>query len=361
MLYRTARSITFVTNNFINNERSYLFKRNFASKLIFNEYGNPVDVVKKITVTVPEPSSDEVLVEVLSSPVNPVDINIIQGKYPVKKIFPAVPGSEAVGKVIKVGKYVKDFKEGDHVVPLEYNLGTWTTHMVLSKSIIKMVPNSLPVAEAAILITNPPTAYRMLKDFVKLKKGDTVIQNAANSSCGQLILQLCKMWGINSVNVIRDRPNISELKQQLKTLGATHVLTEEEFRTTDIFKSGTVPKPKLALNCVGGQSSTELLRKLDQNGTLVTYGGMSMQPVKIPVSALIFKNISFVGFSVNIWNSKTDIKERNRMLDELICMFMNGDLKIPPFRAVGLDNFQEALEAGLLNKSGKKYLLEINK
>lgn len=52
----------------------------------------------------------------------------------------------------------------------------------------------------------------MLRDFVPLKPGDTVIQNGANSAVGQMVIQLCKIWKYNTVNIVRDRPNIHELK-----------------------------------------------------------------------------------------------------------------------------------------------------
>lgn len=71
-------------------------------------------------------------------------------------------------------------------------------------------------------------------------------------------------------------------------MGATEVLTEEEMRTSTIFKD-KLPKPKLAFNCVGGKSALEILRHLDKNGVMVTYGGMSREPVTVPTSALIFK------------------------------------------------------------------------
>jgi trans-2-enoyl-CoA reductase len=61
------------------------------------------------------------------------------------------------------------------------------------------------------------------------------------------------------------------------------------FRTTTIFKDGTCPAPKLGLNCVGGKSASELIRKLGQKGVMVTYGGMSREPVTVPTSLLIFK------------------------------------------------------------------------
>jgi len=80
------------------------------------------------------------------------------------------------------------------------------------------------------MTVNPCTAYRMLRDFVNLSKGSTVIQNGANSAAGQSVIQLCRAWGITTVNVVRNRDNIDELKDFLTNLGASYVLTEEELR-----------------------------------------------------------------------------------------------------------------------------------
>lgn len=67
------------------------------------------------------------------------------------------------------------------------------------------VSSSVPVEFAATLQVNPPTAYRMLKDFVHLRPGDTVIQNGANSAVGQAVIQLAAAWGVNTINVVRSR------------------------------------------------------------------------------------------------------------------------------------------------------------
>lgn len=63
-----------------------------------------------------------------------------------------------------------------------------------------------------MLNVNPCTAYRMLKDYVPLKPGDLILQNGGNSAVGQNVIQLCKIWGIRSVNVVRNRPEIAHLK-----------------------------------------------------------------------------------------------------------------------------------------------------
>lgn len=83
-------------------------------------------------------------------------------------------------------------------------------------------------------------------------------------------------------------------------------MTEEELRTTNIFKNQDqdLSKPKLGLNCVGGPNALEMLRHLENNGTMVTYGGMSREPVTIPTSALIFKNLKIKGFWMTRWSKE---------------------------------------------------------
>ena len=76
---------------------------------------------------------------------------------------------------------------------------------------------------------------------------------------------------LNVVNIVRKRDNLDELTAYLNTLGAKHVYTEDILRkadlTTDIWKH--IPKPKLALNCVGGKATTDMIRLLDKDSVMV--------------------------------------------------------------------------------------------
>lgn len=174
----------------------------------------------------------------LAAPVNPADINTIQGVYPIKPRLPSIPGNEGVGKIEAVGQGVKSLAVGDVVLPKEIAWGTWRTHAVCEADQLLKITPDVDVVAAATMSVNPCTAYRMLKDFVPMEKGDVVIQNGANSACGQSVIQLAKAWGYVSVNVVRNRPDIEDLKNRLKNLGADHVLTEEEVPATKIFKEG---------------------------------------------------------------------------------------------------------------------------
>ncbi|XP_016399627.1 trans-2-enoyl-CoA reductase, mitochondrial [Sinocyclocheilus rhinocerous] len=267
--------------------------------------------------------------------------------YAILPELPAVGGNEGVAQVIEVGDKVKTLKLGDWVIPRDAGIGTWRTAAVLKADDLVTLPKDIPVLSAATLGVNPCTAFRMLTDFEELKPGDTVIQNAANSGVGHAVIQIAAAKGIQTINVIRDRPELQQLSDRLTALGATHVITEETLRRPEmkeLFKS--CPRPKLALNGVGGKSATELLRHLQSGGSMVTYGGMAKQPVTVPVSALIFKDVKIRGFWVTQWkrDNKHDEDTLRNMLDELCILIRAGKLSAPACTEVSLQDFRKALE-----------------
>lgn len=332
-----------------------------AKSLKYSQFGEPPDVLKICEETINEPVNNEVLVKIIAAPINPADINTIQGKYPVKPDFPAIGGNECVGEVIAVGPKVTNIKSGDHVVPFATGLGTWTSYAKYSEDKLFAIPKDISIPMAATITVNPCTAYRMLKDFIQLKPGDTVIQNGANSAVGQSVHQLCKAWNINSIGIVRDRKEIADLKNYLKNLGATEVLTEDEIRTTDIFKSKKLQKPILALNCVGGKNATEITRHLNNGGYMITYGGMSREPVTVTTASLIFKDITFKGYWMTRWTKENfNSDERSKMFNDLFSLIRSGNFKEPIHEMISLSNYKTAMEAVVNFKgfTGKKFILD---
>ncbi|XP_076621133.1 enoyl-[acyl-carrier-protein] reductase, mitochondrial [Colletes latitarsis] len=352
-----------ISTNFTSiRQMSMAINADSVKSLFYKEYGEPADVLHIKKQTINQPENDQVSVKWLLAPVNPADINTIQGKYPSKPPLPAIPGNEGVGEVIAVGSNVNNLSVGDRVVPNGSNLGTWRTHATYNSKELMKIPKDVGTIEASMLNVNPCTAYRMLKDFVSLNPGDTVIQNGGNSAVGQLVIQLCKIWNYKTVSVVRDRPNIQELKDQLTSLGADEILTEAEIRNTQIFKSKKLPSPRLALNCICGQNALEVMRHLAHGGIMVTYGGMSREPLTVPTSALIFKDITLKGFWVTEWTKKNmHSKERIDMFNELGLLFKDKKLKAPPHKLVPFCQFHEAVMNALNidGKTGVKYILDM--
>ncbi|KAF9191661.1 mitochondrial 2-enoyl thioester reductase [Haplosporangium sp. Z 767] len=335
-----------------------------ATALVYSTYGRPTEVLKVLRHTLEPPGEDSVQIQFLASPINPADINQVEGVYPLKppmttqlynshshsssissdpKDRPpvAVGGNEGVAKVTKVGpKAGHLLKVGDWVVMGTAGLGTWRTHgnfkandLTKVRSVEKMNEggdsSSLDVVQLATLTVNPCTAYRMLRDFKELSPGDFIIQNGANSGVGEAVIQLAKPLGVKTINIIRNRPGHEQVAERLKQLGATHILTDDQLgklETKELVKSWVQDQEvKLGFNCVGGKPTTEMARLLSKNGHLITYGAMSRQPLILPASLQIFKNIHASGFWLTAWNDQHSNAERQEMIDCVLQVMKKGE------------------------------------
>ncbi|KAM5247120.1 enoyl-[acyl-carrier-protein] reductase, mitochondrial [Ctenodactylus gundi] len=316
--------------------------------LIYGSHGDPAKVVELKNLEPAAVGGSDVRVRMLAAPINPSDINMIQGNYGLLPKLPAVGGNEGVGQVVAVGSSVTRLKPGDWVIPANAGLGTWRTEAVFSEEALIEIPSDIPLQSAATLGVNPCTAYRMLVDFEQLQPGDSVIQNASNSGVGQAVIQIAAALGLRTINVVRDRPDIQKLTDRLKDLGAEHVITEEELRkpeTKTLLKD--VPQPRLALNCVGGKSSTELLRHLAPGGTMVTYGGMAKQPVIASVSLLIFKDLKLQGFWLSQWKKNHGPDKFKGLILTLCDLIRQGQLTAPACSEIPLQDYQRALQTSM--------------
>lgn len=294
------------TNNYNIFIRRYSSLPTESKVLRFYEYGEPNRVLKLETEKIPTLKDSEVLLKMIGAPIHPADLNTISGTYGKNLHLPAVPGIEGVGEVIAVGSSVSNLVVSDWVVPAKGDLGTWRTHLVASEKDLIPISNQfkldLGYEKAATISVNPVTAHCLLHNFVKLEKGDVIIQNAGNSAVATFVAQKAEKLGVKTITVIRARDDYEEIVEKLKQRGS-YMVVHERFVQLMEFKKliADLPKPKLALDAVGGANALELARHLGPNGTMVTYGGLSRKPIQIPSSLLIFKNIQLRGFWLSQW------------------------------------------------------------
>ncbi|HWL52106.1 MAG TPA: 2-enoyl thioester reductase domain-containing protein, partial [Chthoniobacteraceae bacterium] len=237
-----------------------------TTAVVYHQPGKPLEVLKVTGLETGEPGEGEVLVSQIVAPINPADLNAIEGTYPARPShYPAVPGVEGVGIVERVGPGVERLQEGMAVV-LPHHFGTWREAGVLKESLLTVVPQGVPLQEAAMLKINPATAWRMLHDFVPPRPGGWVIQNASNSAVGRHVIAMAKELGLKTLNLVR-RP---ELVEELTSLGADVVLTDDA-EVKEKVKKATGGEPVLlGLNAVGGESGGQVASALAHGGTMVT-------------------------------------------------------------------------------------------
>jgi mitochondrial enoyl-[acyl-carrier protein] reductase / trans-2-enoyl-CoA reductase len=309
-----------------------------ATVVRLSEFGDPEKVVHLEEMELPELQPQQVLVKVVAAPVNPADLNLIEGKYGLVLNLPTVVGNEGVGVIAEIGSAVTQLSVGQRVIA-PVRLGWWCTARVLDASHVFPIPADVPRDMAAMLTINPATAYRMLMDFVALKPGDWIIQNAANSAAGRFAIQIARHKGWRTVNVVRRR----ELIEELKLAGADVVVTNETPLSKQIGGLTGGAEPLLGLNAVGGESAREIAKSLGQHGTLVTYGAMGLQPLQIANALLIFKDIRFRGFWVSEWYRQSSRAQIEQMLAELFPLVQAGQLQAPVEKTYPLAQVREAL------------------
>jgi len=244
----------------------------------------------------------------------------------------AVGGSEGVGIVTERGKDAtgpREAKVGDVVVPVKANLGWWGEEIVCGANEVQAVPlpsGSAHLEKLATLSVCFSTAYRLLHSVdPPLKRGDSFIQNGSTSAVGQSLIQLGRLRGIRSINLIREGGASEDSRRHLEALGADVVTTASEAKRD----SAGMPPPRAGFNCVGGDLSAAVAKRLAKNATLVTYGGMSKKPVQIPTPLSIFKGIRATGFWLSgQWYPDSAWEERQEMFEALCGHVARGELEV---------------------------------
>jgi trans-2-enoyl-CoA reductase len=330
--------------------------RKSINAAVYETHGNPAAVLRVESRPWPTPGPDEVVVELRGAPINPADLNQIEGKYPLRPQLPATPGFEGAGVVVDFGANVTNLAV-DALVILPHNLGTWRDAVAVKADELVVVPSGIEPVHAAMLKINPMTAWRLLHDYADLRNGDWLIQNAANSAAGRAVIQIAHELGYKTVNVVRR----NELIDELRTEGGDVVLVDSE-NLRDEVKNATSGSPiRLGLNAVGGQSALRLANCLAPRSNMVTYGAMSLQPLKIPNGLLIFKDLRFRGIWINKWYDNATNNDRMEAFRTLFEMAKRGLLKTKVEKAYPLSEVKAAVTHAAQGKRSGKIIFDLNR
>src|SRR5258707_10093855 len=138
------------------------------------------------------------------------DLLLISGRYGYRPKLPAIVGTEGVGRIVAVGSGVKHLKAGDRTV-IPYPSAAWAERIKADARPLRPL-GAGDVNQLAMLGINPATAWLLLTEYVKLRPGDWVIHNSANSGVGRALIGIAKSLGLKTVNVVRRDDVVAEIK-----------------------------------------------------------------------------------------------------------------------------------------------------
>ena len=291
-------------------------------------------------------NENEVLIEIICFPINPADILLVEGKYANKPKLPSLIGAECIAKVKKIGNNIRKFKLGDIVLPLVRD--NWVEEKIVTENEIIKLPNNIDVEQACMLKVNPATAYLMLNNYLKIKQGDFVIQNASNSSVGNYIIQLAKLYNIKTINLVRRKEVISTLKDY----GADYVFKLNLSQKEENFIKSS--KPRLFIDAVAGKQANTIASLLPDNSTIINYGLLSGENIQLDPHNTIFKNIILKGFWLSLWLNKMSIEEKNKLYSYLSELIISKVLFTKVEKVFYINDIKEAINcASDFNRHGK--------
>ena len=311
-------------------------------------FGNPVDGLEYVDIPEPDaPGPNQVLIGVEFAPIDPSDLLLALGIYALRPALPTVIGNEGVGRVLALGPGVESVKVGDRVLaPL--SSFTWRERMVISANGLFALPDADP-QQLAMLAINPPTAALLLSEYVTLKPGEWVVQNAANSGVGRWVIAFAKTRGLKTVNIVR-RP---ELVAELEAIGGDVVVVDAPDVSERIKAAVGQAELRLALDGVSGPATGVLAATLSPRGTLVSFAAMSLGPMSISPLDVIFKPVTMRGFYMAHPEFAAKLAPAAAQAAEMIA---SGRLHVPVAATYPLSSIKEAVAHA---QRGGKILLNV--
>jgi len=322
---------------------------------VFDTFGEPSQVLRVHEVRDPKPGPGEVRVRMILSPINPSDLMVVQGRYGVLPTLPATPGFEGVGIVDEVGPgLLGRFVKGKRVVVINSQGGNWAELAVIPARQARPVPDDIPDEQAATYFVNPATVLAMVRHVLVVPKGKWLLQSAAGSTLGRMIILLGRHDGFKTLNVVRRHEAIDELK----SLGGDAVISSSDGAIDEQVRRITGGEGvRYAVDPVGGETGTGVFRSLAPEGRLLLYGTLSADPIQVDPRLVISGQTVVEGFYLGHWMLKRSIPSALLLFREIANLIRQGVLRSKIGRTYPLDEINSAAEqAGMIGRQGKVLL-----
>jgi len=323
--------------------------------VVFEQCGEPAEVLQVRDLPTPRPQRGQVRVRMIASPINPSDLLFVKGRYGAKPRLPATPGFEGVGVVEESGGGFLGWRvRGRRVAVLNGITGNWQEQAIIPAVQAIPIPDDLPDEQAASFLVNPATAWVMVHEVLRVPRGGWLLQTAAGSALGRMLIRLGRFSGFHTLNVVRRPEQVEELKQ----IGGDEVVVSGTGQVVERARAVTggrgVP---FAVDAVGGETGAEALQALRPHGRMLVYGALSEQPIPVHPRTLIASSMQVEGFWLKSWMDEQGLLKKFFLMKRLVKMIRLGVLATPLGPVFPLEHIQEAVRAAETpGRSGKVLL-----
>lgn len=228
-----------------------------------NNYGDN-SLLQYVEVPIAQPHSNQILVKLNASSVNPIDYKIRSGfmSQVLKKEFPFTLGWEGAGIITEVGSNVNSYKVGDEVMVMPNFMqgGTYAEYVTVSEQEVVSKPKNLSFNKASTIPFSIGTAYISLIEDAQIKEGQKILIHGAGGSVGQMAVQIAKIMGLYVIGTATGN-KITELID----LGIDKVI---DYKTSNF--SEELQNLDVILDLVGGETLQKSYPLLKKGGSIIS-------------------------------------------------------------------------------------------
>src|ERR1044071_4634335 len=232
---------------------------------------NAFEGIKALSLTntaEPQPTADEVLIDVHAASVSYMDYLMTTGLYQMRPALPYVPGTDAAGVVVACGERVTRFRPGDRV-RCEGWFGGFAERMVAPEAMTVRLPANVDFAVGSTVLNSYLTAWYALVERARLQAGETVLVTGAAGGIGLACVELAHRLGGRVIAVVGSAAKAAIVRRY----GADEVVDHSREDVRQRVKALTGDEGiDVCVDSVGGTLFATLARLMRWNGRLMPIG-----------------------------------------------------------------------------------------
>lgn len=249
--------------------------------------GGP-DVLKPVSVPVPQPSMGQILIKLAYAGVNRPDALQRAGLYAPPAGASPLPGLEGAGTVIAVGPDVQRWAVGDTVCALLPG-GGYSEYAACHESHALPIPDGLSVKEAACL---PETCFTVWSNVItrgRLRAGERFLVHGGSSGIGTTAIQIAHAVGAR----VFATAGTDEKCRLCEDLGAEKCFN---YRQSDfVAQMRDVGGADLILDMVGGSYLQRNIKALANDGRLVQIAFLEGAKAEVNFAEVMMRRLTITG------------------------------------------------------------------
>jgi acryloyl-coenzyme A reductase len=336
-----------------------------------HEFGGP-EVLRAEQVPAPEPRPGEVVVDIAYCGVCRHDLLTRAGAFPGISL-PVTLGHQVSGRVARLGGGVQGLHVGERVMTMIYTGcgacetcragneplcvrtrpeflgedrdGGYAEQVAVDARTVLPVPDTVPLAAAAIATCTLGTAYHALATRGEVRAGDVVVITGASGGVGLHAVEIARMLGATVVAVVSAQHRAPAVEKA----GAHEVVVSADRRFARALRERLGRQADVVVDVVGAPTLRESLHAVRPGGRVVVVGNVEGKEVSIPPAYLILKEISLVG------TKSCTTGEMALLLDAVA----DGRLHADVTEVLPLDRVREVHERMEAGSSSGRYVLEV--